>query len=234
MSTQQEERTEKVGRSGARSSNRRPGPAWLAVAGIVGPILFTVAFIVQGLFRLQEYSPISETVSALEAGPNGWIQQVNFVVFGILTLAFAVGLHRGTRPSQAGIAGPTILALSAVGLVLAAVFPLAEDASGATFDPAGHMVAGLTYFLSSAVGLVVLSRRLARDPAWWSVSNYALVAGLAALLGFVATGVLVQPDAAPLHEWGGLAQRVLILGVLFPCTIVLAMRLLRVTKEVGR
>ena len=34
-----------------------------AVAGIVGPILFTVTFFVQGLFRLEEYDPVTNTWS---------------------------------------------------------------------------------------------------------------------------------------------------------------------------
>jgi hypothetical protein len=46
---------------------------------------------------------------------------------------------------------------------------------------------------------------------------------------FVAFGVLVGPDDAPLHPWAGLAQRV-VLAVWFPCMIVLALRLLRVTR----
>jgi len=46
----------------------------------------------------------------------------------------------------------------------------------------------------------------------------------------VAINVLVRPDAAPLHAWYGLAQRVLLLAVLFPPTIVLALRLLRLTR----
>ena len=56
---------------------------------MIGPLLFTVGFIVQGLFRHDEYDPIAETVSALEAGPNGWIQQLNFFVFGILMMIYA-------------------------------------------------------------------------------------------------------------------------------------------------
>ena len=88
--------------------------AALAVAGIVGSILFTVAFVVQGLFRLKEYSPVAEVVSALEAGPWGWVQQVNFVVFGLLTIAFAVGLHLGLRPTRWGVIGPSLLVLSGI------------------------------------------------------------------------------------------------------------------------
>lgn len=234
MNTQQVQRIRLRQPAATGVADRRPGPAWLAVAGIVGPILFTVAFIGQELFRLDEYSSLAETVSALEAGPNGWIQQVNFVVFGLLTIAFAVGLHRGIRPSRLGIAGPAILLLSGVGGLLAAAFPLAEDADGATFDPGGHIVAGSMFFLSSALGLVLISRRLAHDSVWQSLSRYVLATGIAALIGFAVMGILVMPDEAPLHEWAGLGQRVLILGIVFPCRIVLAIRLLRVTKEVGR
>ena len=60
-----------VGQGAVRVSERRSVIAAGAVAGIVGLILFTVTFFVQGLFRLEEYDPVAEVVSALEAGPGG-------------------------------------------------------------------------------------------------------------------------------------------------------------------
>src|SRR5512132_596587 len=119
--------------------SQRPGidaveggpPSWtalLAWAGIVGPVLFTATFVGQEIFRASEYNPLVETVSALEAGPNGWIQQVNFVIFGLLTIAFAVGLHVGLRRTRFGLLGPALLFMSGIGLLLAAGFPLREDA----------------------------------------------------------------------------------------------------------
>lgn len=204
-------------------------PRWLSVsawAGIIGPILFTAAFLGQEAFRRDEYNPLAEPVSALEAGPNGWLQQVNFVVFGILTIAFAVGVHRGVHPTKRGFVGPALLFVSGIGLLLAAALPLREDDSGVTYDPGGHVVAGLMFFMTSAVGLIVLSRRLARDPRWRSLAAYVLVCGGLALAGFLAMGALVMPDEAALHDWAGLAQRILILVVLFPCRIILAARLL--------
>jgi len=200
----------------------------LAWAGIIAPVLFTATFMAQEVFRIEEYSPLAEPVSALEAGPNGWVQQVNFVVFGLLTMAFAVGLHFGLRPARAGIVGPALLFVSGVGLLLAAIFPLREDAVGVTYDPGGHFIAGITFFLSSAAGLIALSRRLARDPRWRNIATYTFTSGSLALAGFVVMGVLVMPDDAPLHEWAGLAQRVLIIFVLFPCRIVLSLKLLQV------
>jgi Protein of unknown function (DUF998) len=208
---------------------RRSVIAALAVAGIVGPILFTVIFVVQGWFRLEEYNPVAEVVSALEAGPGGWVQQVNFVVFGLLTVAFAVGLHLGLGPTRWGVIGPSLLVLSGMALVWAAVFPLREDTAGQTYDPGLHIVGGVTYFLSSALGLIVVSRRLAADPRWRHLARYALVTGITVVALFVVIRVLVVPEEAPLHAWAGLAQRI-VLAVLFPCIVVLALRLLRLTR----
>lgn len=173
---------------------------------------------------------MAEPVSALEAGPNGWVQQVSFVVFGLLTLAFAAGLRRGLRATWAAVVGPTVLGVSGIGLLLAAIFPLREDALGETFDPGGHSVAGVMFFATSAVGLIVVSRALARDQRWHDLATYTLVAGALAMAGFAVTGALVIPDTALLHDWAGLGQRIFILLVVFPCRIVLSLRLLRVTR----
>jgi len=202
-------------------------PAW---AGIIGPVLFTATYMAQEAFRTGEYGPLAEPVSAPEAGPNGWVQQLNFVVFGLLTIAFAVGLHRGLSPTRAGIVGPALLIVSGIGALGAGIFPLREDIAGVTYDPGGHVVAGTAFFLTSAVGLVVISRRLARDPRWRNIATYTLAAGIVALAGSVAMRVLAVPDDAPLHDWTGLVQRLLVLAVLFPCRIVLSLRLLKITR----
>ena len=203
----------------------------LAWAGIAGPVVFTAGFVGQELSRMDEYSPIAEPISALEAGPNGWLQQVNFVAFGVLTIAFALGLHRGVRPTPRGFAGPALLAVSGVGALLAAALPLREDAAGVTYDPGGHFAAGAMFFGTSAFGLVLLSRRLAGDPRWRRLAGYTLGAGIAAVVGFVVMGVFVIPDDAPLNDWAGLLQRALVLGVLFPCRVLLSVRLLCVAGD---
>jgi hypothetical protein len=45
--------------------------------------------------------------------------------------------------------------------------------------------------------------------------------------------VFAIPDDAPLHDWAGLAQRAVILVVLFPARIVLALRLSKVAASVS-
>jgi hypothetical membrane protein len=216
-----------VGEGAAPAPRRAPAAGLLAWAGILGPILFTVAFIVQGLFR-PGYSHLAEPVSALTAGPTGWVQQVNFMVFGPLMIAYAIGLHLGLRPARWGVVGPALLVLSGLGLVLAGVFP-ARDASGAFSVGPGHAVAAVTTFLSAGVGLIVISRRMARDPSWRGLAAYAMCSGIAIIVLFLVTGRLAVPDDAPLHGWGGLLQRATV-AVWFPCTIVLALKLLRVAR----
>ena len=221
----------KPGRNAAGGTAHHPRSlVLLAWAGIIGPVLFTASFLLQMRFRADEFNPIAEPVSALEAGPNGWIQQLNFVVFGLLTIAFAVGLQRGLSPIRAGVAGPALIALSGIGLLFAAALPLREDAAGVTYDPGGHVVGGVMFFASAAVGLIVLSRRIANDARWSGLSTYTLVVGITALAGFAAGGPLVMPDDAPLHSWAGLVQQALLLLLLFPCRVILSLRLLRVAQ----
>jgi hypothetical membrane protein len=202
----------------------------LAWAGIIGPVLFTAVFLAQEAFLVHDYSPLAEPVSALEAQPHGWVQQINFVAFGLLTIAFAVGLGRGVRPTRAGAAGPALFLVSGVGLLGAAIFPLSKDATGVTIFPVGHVIAGNAFFLSSALALIVVSLRLRRDPRWRGLATYTLAAGIAVVAGGIVMNVLVIPDDASLHDFAGLAQRLIILVVLFPCRIALSLRLLRVAS----
>lgn len=198
--------------------------AW---AGIAGPLLFTASFLLQEAFRRDEYSPVSEVVSALEAGPNGWVQQVTFVGFGVLTMAQAVGLHRALRPTRFGFAGPVLLFVTGIGAVVSGVFPLQEDATGATYDPGGHLVGGMLFFLASPLAFLALSARLRRDPLWRGLAPYAVVAGLALIASAVVMNVLVIPDDAALHEYAGLVQRFIVLLLIFPLRIALGVRQLK-------
>lgn len=204
--------------------------AW---AGIAGPVIFTVSFLAQQQFRRGEYSPMAEPISALEAGPNGWIQQVTFVVFGVLTMAQAVGLHRAIAPSPGGFAGPAFLFLTGVGAIIAGVFPLRADAAGATYDPGGHLAGGMLFFLGSPVAFLLLSTRLRRDPSWRSLSPYAVAAGAALLGSALVMNLLVLPEQGPLHSGAGLAQRLIVLALIFPLRVALGVRQLRLTARSG-
>jgi hypothetical membrane protein len=201
--------------------------AALVVAGIVGPIVFVAVVIVQSLLH-PDYSQVRLPISALAAWPGGWVQDVNFLLLGLLMVSFAIGLHLGVRRNRAAVIGPGLLVLSGVGLIIAGLFPWG-GVDGDFIVPAGHLLGALLSFLGAGTGFIVVSRRLAGDPMWRSVATYTLASGIAIAVLFVATFALVIPSDAPLHSSGGLVQRVT-LAVWFPCTVVLALRLLRVVR----
>jgi len=200
-----------------------------AVTGMIGPLLFTVGFIVQGLFRHDEYDPIAETVSALEAGPSGWIQQLNFFVFGILMMIFGAGVGFALRTRRRRIASAIVL-WWAIGLLMAGFFPLRENAAGQTYDPTElHQPNGAVFFLSTWVGLAILSWCLRSDLRWRDLVPYTMITSVALAILFGVLAALAIPDSGPLHPWAGLLQR-LVLAVWFPCLVVLAARLRKVAR----
>ncbi len=206
----------------------------LAEASIFAPIVFTVGFVVQGFLRTDlrsGYNPIAQQISDLTAGPYGWVQQVNFVVFGLLLIAFAVGLHRGVRKAWPWMVGPALVAWNGVELMIAGFFPLREDSAGHIYDPIGvHSVNGTIFFLSIGVVLVVMARQFARDERWRGLATYTLVTGIALLVMVLLNGFLAEMAQAPLHPWLGLIQRA-ILAVWLPCLVILALRLRRVGRR---
>ena len=219
-----------VGVGSAQPFERRSVLSALALAGIAGPIIFAVVAMMHSLLR-EDHSLAAHPVSALAAGPSGWIQNVNFLLFGSLMIAYAIGLHLGVHPGRWGLVGFALLVLSGIGLMWGGLFP-ATDATG-SFDEDRllHIPGFIMTFLGGGIGLIVMSRRMARDPRWKSLATYALLSGIAMLVLIVVGGGLVRPPGSPLHAWFGLFQWVL-LAVWLPCTVVLAIRLLRLTRVV--
>lgn len=101
---------------------------------------------------------------------------------------------------------------------------------GAVFSPPAHRVAGSVFFATAAVSLLALAPRLARDPLWRGLARYTLIAGAVAAAMFPVMGLLVVPDGALLHDWWGFAQRGIVFVVVLPARVLLAVRLLGVTR----
>src|SRR5690242_15877093 len=86
-----------------------PGMArWLALGAVIGPTLFTLAWLVLGYIspgytawgiRVAPYSPISQPISGLGLGPTGPFMNAAFVVNGLLLLAGVLGVFQTTKAS---------------------------------------------------------------------------------------------------------------------------------------
>jgi hypothetical membrane protein len=207
---------------------RRSVIATLAAAGIAGPLIFAMVAVVHSLLR-SDHSLVALPISALATGPSGWVQDVNFVITGVLFLAYPIGLHLEVRQTRGGVVGPALLVVSGAGLVLAGVFPAVDASGNLTYDSLGHTVASFMAFLGTGGGFIVMSRRLAGDPSWRNVAAYTLGSGIAIVVLVFAFGALAERPGAPLHPWIGLFQWVMV-AVWITCTVVLCLRLLRSTR----
>ena len=171
-------------------------------------------------------------ISALAAWPTGWIQNVNFYVMGVLTMAFAVALHHGVQPTRRGRAGVALLVLGGLGVVWAGIFPW-KMVDNVPTKTAPHVIGAVMAFAATGLGFLVFSRRMIADPGWRGLATYTMLTGITVLLLFVALGFFSIADGAPLHAWAGLLQR-LLCAVWFTCWIVLALRLRSGRREIYR
>jgi hypothetical protein len=65
----------------------------LLSCGGIGALPFTGIYRVEGITR-PGYDAWQQPISALSLGSGGWVQRVNFVVFGVLLVLSAAGWYR--------------------------------------------------------------------------------------------------------------------------------------------
>lgn len=168
-----------------------PSTRVLVTAGVVAGPLFVLVGLVQVLTR-EGFDLTRHPLSLLALGDLGWIQIANFIVAGVLMLAFALGARRSLGDGPGRVWAPVLFGLYGVGLVLGGAFT-ADPALGFpigtpdgyptewTFHGGVHAFAAPLAFLALVAVTWVAARRLAweghRAAATWS-----RVIGVACLL----------------------------------------------------
>src|SRR5580704_7825043 len=122
--------------SSANSSGSPPAP--LAprsrTALVLTVVLIAVYVVLDIIAQLlpPHYSALSQAESDLAVGPYGYVMTANFVVRGLLSLAFLVGLTGATGIASRSRVGIGLLGAWGVGAFLLAVFPTDVGTSGTT------------------------------------------------------------------------------------------------------
>ena len=153
--------------------------AWLLLAaGTAGGLVFTGVYLAEGATRAG-YQTLVQPVSALSLGPGGWVQQLNFVMFGVQVCLSAVGWRAALAPGRGALAFPMLRLIAGVGLVMDGLF--AQDSSGgyppgaragaATVHGQVHTLSAVITITALAAGCFVLAARFAAEPLWrrWPV-----------------------------------------------------------------
>jgi hypothetical membrane protein len=193
---------------------------------IVGP-LFVATAIAQILTR-DGFDLRRHPLSLLSVGEHGWIQVTNFILAGILSILFSMGMARVLTDGPGSRWGPRFCALFGIGLVIGGIFK-ADPALGFPVGaPEGypshlsshamvHAFAPPLAFLSLIGGLLVIARRFAAE----GLRRTAVVSRVAAAVCLVLS-VPVGP---------GFSVRLFVaVAVAFACVAGYALYLLRQLK----
>jgi len=220
--------------------NRTKGTRLLLMSGAVGPLLFITVFLIEGGSR-PGYSAWRNYVSSLSLSDQGWVQIVNFIVCGVLTIFFAVGLRRVARPGRGSRWGPVLLGIFGLALISAGLFVTDPGlgyppGSGTSRTAHGivHGLSGLLSFSSLAAASFVMARRFAADPAARGWALYSTATGAVVALGFVAMTAFSTLDEKGILSPGptGLIQRIAIVAG-WGWIALLAIHLIRTGADVA-
>jgi hypothetical membrane protein len=184
-----------------------------AAAGILGPAVFTLSWIVNG-GRQSAYSITDEHISGLAAldADHPKAMMAGFVGLGASTIVFSRELRRVLGGREAGW-GPAMLGLGGAAAVAAGLLRRDTVLLNPPDRPAdyvqswhndGHDLAAAIIYTSTVVAPLLLARRFSGDPEWRSLIPVAVVSS-------VASVVLMAVFATDVDRHGnGVVQRVMV------------------------
>lgn len=203
---------------------------FLALCGVIAPILFTILVLVGGFFY-PGYSHATHAISELGGVTARYplIQNINFFLVGILIMAFSVGLHRCIGGGRGSKLGPILFGTFGLITTVAQPFlPLDPGGEFVTLTGTLHNVTGLGSFLFAVAGIFVTSRRLKQDPSWQSYRNFSVISSIVALISLVAWIVIAK--GAGIGAVNGVLQRIFV-GIVFLWIEVIAIRLFKLSRR---
>lgn len=179
----------------------------LALGAVIGPVLFTVAWLVLGAVSdgytlwdhtFTDYSPVSQPISGLGIGATALYMNTAFVVTGVLLIVGVVGVMRVTGMPRLTAA---LLALTGVGQAMCGIFTLAAMMP--------HSLGFQLALGTPVVSFLLAGRHFRRVPGWERFGTRLLAGSPITLALLVAFFLTFQPTAdGAEHGIAGLVQRI--------------------------
>jgi hypothetical protein len=209
-----------MGGDGAKAAAPVTSPAarWLALGAVVGPVLFTLAWVVLGFLspgytawgiRFAPYSPMSQPISGLGLGPTAPFMNTAFILFGVFQLAGVIAIFQAIRGISvvARWSCTVLLALTGVGAVMDGIFTLQSFFL--------HFVGFGLGCGTPVLSFLVTGFLLRRVPSFRRFGNWLLIASPLTLVLLVLSQVTFNQAAIVAGQGvAGLTERILIVEVL--------------------
>ncbi|HTD40352.1 MAG TPA: DUF998 domain-containing protein [Mucilaginibacter sp.] len=141
---------------------RPVGQTALLSCGILGPLIFLIVYFTFGSVS-PDFDMMRQPIGRLELMDYGWIQSANFIVYGLFTCAFAVGLRNELQSGPGVILLPLLQVFAASGMIMLGIF---------IHEPV-HTYVSIFLTVSLVAGFWLFARRFAGNPQWkrWVVST---------------------------------------------------------------
>lgn len=169
--------------------------------GLLGVVVFVSSLIVLHLMS----SGIEWTrhyVSSLANEPLGWIFVGAAFVHGWGNLALTMGLRGALHPGRLRTWAVLFFGLAAVGILLAALFPIDPPGQAPSMTGHIHRIVGIATFLFELIALFIFSVAFGRHRRWHRQQSFSLVLFMSAAVALTAFVIAIQMDVAQ-----GLAER---------------------------
>lgn len=183
------------------TSNRKQ--QFFAVCGIIAPIIFWSMVLVESLLR-PGYSQLYNFVSDLGVGPLAILQNINFIVFGVLSIFLSIGVRNCLKnvPGKSMKAVFWFMILFSLGIIFAGIFP--EDFLS---QNPHNLVSAMAFVSIIAAQLLMWNGLKNHDSMKWSrYGKYSLISGTLALIL-----VIILKIAMTYNIYPGLFQRLFLL-----------------------
>src|SRR6185437_10632100 len=162
----------------AMQTLRAPLQATLLVLGGVAGAIFITTFSLVGAIS-PAYAFMRDTISGLEFSPFGYLQQLNFVVFGLVQATFAYALRAELTGGRGAVSIPAVQLICACAVVGDGVF----------IRYPAHLTCDLIAFNSTLVALFLFAWRFWRDPRWKGWSWYSIATAVAMIICLAIFGI---------------------------------------------
>jgi hypothetical protein len=192
----------------------------LMCGAIAGP-LFMITLLIED-FTTANFNPLRHPGSSLALGPLGWVQDVNFIVAGLLTLAFAVGLWQALRSLKTSTWGAFLVGGWAIGLIGAGIFvtdpvlgfpPVTPDSVlQPSLHGALHDLFSVPGFLCMVIACCFVFRRWFVQRKAFGWATYSVINGVVLAVSFALAGAGFAL-APGLVELAGLFERIAALAI---------------------
>jgi hypothetical protein len=167
---------------------------WLTY-GVAGTLIFPITYLIEGATR-PGYNALQQTISSLAHGPDGWIQQLNFIVLGVSILWLTFVWREILKGGACAIWYPIIRGIEGLALIAIGFF---------TQDPM-HTFCLIVIVSAMSLDLFVIARRFWSNPDFRGWGTFSVICGLWPMMIMPFFGIGLNPNSV-FSGFAGLFER---------------------------